>query len=188
MRTRLLALLLAAVLVAACGGGDDDDGGDAAGGPGEEAAETTTTAGEGGGPATLPAACELVPTDAANEATGLSLGPGAEIGDDRRAVCAFSAPESGGVGVTVGVELGGRFDEKAQASRDALEVDGEEIGDLGDRALWFYSDEDVPEGLGGVLVGVGDLTIDVTVQGAGDEATTREASLAITELALSNLP
>lgn len=182
--TRLLALLLAAALLGACGG-DDDDVEDLA----ESTATTATTEAPtlGSEPLTLPDACELVPADAVNEVTGLSLAQGSEIGDERRAVCAFSAPESGGVGVTVGVEAGGRFDEKAEASRNALGVAGEEVGDLGDEALFFYDDEDTPEGLGGVLVGVGDLTIDITIQGAGDEETTREAALAIAEMALGNL-
>lgn len=190
MSHRLLAALLtaASLVLAACGG--DDDGG----GTGEEAAASSpttegTTATTAAGPAaTVPAsACELVPADAVNEATGLTLGPGAEIGDERRAVCAFSATESGGVGVTVGVEAGGRFDEKAESSQNALGDEGDPVDGLGEEALFFYDDEDTPEGLGGVLVGIGDVTVDVTVQGTGDEDATREASVAIAEMAVENL-
>lgn len=189
------AIVLALVLaLAGCGGDDDGAGGD---GTGVTAASTTSTtaasttaaaqpddtaAGE------LPAACDLVPADDVNAATGLSLADGEEIGNELRAVCAFSATSSGGVGVTVGVEATGRFDEKAQSSQDALDDEPEELAGVGDRALVFYGDEDFPEGLGGVLVGIGDdLTIDITVQGAGDEATTSAAAVAIAELAVANL-
>ncbi|HEX9993899.1 MAG TPA: DUF3558 family protein [Acidimicrobiales bacterium] len=195
MPRRLAAsLLVAALALAACSGdgdsdGDGGDGGTAAGETSSSSAttEATSTSAAAGDAAVPASACELVPTDAVNEATGLTLGPGADIGDERRAVCAFNATESGGVGVTVGIEAGGRFDEKAESSRNALGVDGEAVEDLGDEALFFYSDEDAPEGLGGVLVGIGELTVDVTVQGAGDEDATREASVAIARMAAEEL-
>jgi hypothetical protein len=192
MPRRLLAVLLvAAVALAACGSeeehADDEPDAEADAGTSLVTDETSSTTAPGTEDEALPQACELVPRDAVNGATGLTLGEGAEIGDERRAVCAFSAPESGGVGVTVGIEAGGRFDEKAQASRDALGDEGEDVGDLGDDALFFFDGEDTPEGLGGVLVAVGDLSIDVTVQGAGDEDATRDASLAIAQVALDNL-
>ena len=90
------------------------------------------------------------------------------------------------LGITIGIESGGRFDAKAEVSRQSLGDEGEQIDDLGDRALFFYSDDDLPEGVGGVLVAVGDLTIDVTMQGL-DEAQMRDASVALAELAVSNL-
>ena len=113
-------------------------------------------------------ACSLVPDADAATATGLSVGEGVSGGDERRRVCTFQA-DNGDVGITIGVESGGRFDDKAEVSRQSLGVEGEQIDDLGDRALFFYSDDDLPEGVGGVLVAVGDLTIDVTMQGL-DEA------------------
>jgi hypothetical protein len=130
-------------------------------------------------------ACALVPDDDAATASGLSLGEGVSGGDERRRVCTFQA-DNGQLGITIGVESGGRFDDKAEVSRQSLGDEGEPIDDLGDRALFFYSDDDLPEGVGGVLVAVGDLTIDVTMQGL-DEATMRDASVALAELAVSNL-
>ncbi len=130
-------------------------------------------------------ACSLVPDADVATATGLSLGEGVPGGDERRRVCTFQA-DNGDVGVTIGVESGGRFDNKAEVSQQSLGDQGEQIDDVGDRALFFFSDDDLPEGVGGVLVAVGDLTIDVTMQGL-DEAMMRDASVALAELAVSNL-
>lgn len=185
---RLLPVMVAALLLAAACGGDDDDGGDGGEAVTTTAPGSTATSGAAGDDgAALPDACELVPAAEAAEATGLSITDGAPTGDERRSVCAFPAGTNGGVGITVGVEVGGRYDEKADVSRNALGVDGEDVPGLGERALFFYSDENFPEGLGGVLVGQGDLTIDITLQGAGDEATTRTAALAVAEVAVGNL-
>ena len=84
------------------------------------------------------------------------------------------------------MEGGGRFDEKAEASEGALGA-GDDVADLGDRALSFYSDEDLPEGVGGTLVAVGDLTVDISVQGLADEAATREAADALATLVVAGL-
>lgn len=110
---------------------------------------------------------------------------GVAAGDERRRVCTFQ-DETNDVGITVGIEAGGRFDEKAELSRQSLGVEGEEVASIGDRALFFFSDEDLPEGVGGVLVAVGALTIDVTMQGLPEE-TMRDASINIAELAVRNL-
>ena len=130
-------------------------------------------------------ACVLVPTADVAAALGVEVDEGVAGGDERRRVCTFQSVEPG-VGVTVGVEAGSRFDEKAEASRSSLGVDGVEVDGLGDRALFFFSDADIPEGVGGTLVGEGDLTIDVTLQGL-DEPALRDASVAIATLAVSNL-
>ena len=130
-------------------------------------------------------ACSLVPDAEAAAATGLPIGAGVPGGDERRRVCTFQS-DDGSVGITIGVEAGGRFDEKAEASRQALGEDGEDVAGLGDDALFFYSDDDLPEGVGGVLVAVGDLTVDVTMQGL-DEDTIRDASVALATLAVGNL-
>ena len=130
-------------------------------------------------------ACSLVPDAEAAAATGLPIGEGVPGGDERRRVCTFQS-DDGSVGITIGVEAGGRFDEKAEASRQALGEDGEDVPGLGDDALFFYSDDDLPEGVGGVLVAVGDLTVDVTMQGL-DEDSMRDASVALATLAVGNL-
>jgi hypothetical protein len=100
-------------------------------------------------------------------------------------VCTFQVVDRG-VGITVGVEGTDRFEEKAATSRRSLGVDGEPIDGLGDVALFFFSDEDLPEGVGGTLVAVGTITVDVTLQGL-DEPALRDASVAIAELAVANL-
>ena len=179
---RLFAvLLLALVLAAGCGGDDDTAAEDASttttGDVTDDTDDTEPTDDE------PPNACELVPADEVNEAAGLTLGEGADTGDERRSVCAFSATESGGVGVTVGVEAGSRFDEKAARSEDIFGSPGEDIPDIGDEALFWFTTEEFPEGLSGVLIGKGDLTVDISVQGIADEAEARDAAVAIATLA-----
>lgn len=128
----------------------------------DPASTTTLSAADAGG---LPAdVCALIPDGTVVGGTELVLPTGVPDGNDVRRVCAYPAGEVGGVAVTVGIEDGGRFDEKAEVSRTSLGDDGEPIEGLGDRALYFFSDVDIPEGVGGVLVGIGDRTIDVTVQ------------------------
>jgi hypothetical protein len=155
---------------AACG---DDDAA-----TGDARATTTTAAGTAAAP--LPDACDLVP-DAAG-VSGLTLGEPAPAGDERRRVCAYS----GTPGLTVAVEGGDRFEEKAQRSEEALGDPGEEITGLGDRARFFFSDADIPEGVGGMLVEVGDRTLEVTLQGL-DEDAMRDAATALAEVATANL-
>ncbi|MBA2326751.1 MAG: hypothetical protein H0V95_08935 [Actinobacteria bacterium] len=179
-RLPLTAVLFTAAAVLTGCGDDADDGATAT--TAEAGADDATTPGEGG-PA-LPDACGLVPDAAA--VSGLDLGEGAPDGDDRRRVCAFSATEPGQVGLTVAVQGGKRFDQKTAQSESALGVEGEPVDGIGDRALFFFSDEDLPEGVGGVLVGVRDLTLEVTLQGL-DEVTMRRAATALAELAVSNL-
>ena len=147
-------------------------------------ADTLAATSASGSTLVLVDACSLVPDAEAATATALIVGEGVPGGDERRRVCTFQADS--GVGITIGIESGGRFDAKAEASRQSLGVEGEQIDDVGDRALFFYSDDDLPEGVGGVLVAVGDLTIDVTMQGL-DEAQMRDASVALANLAVSNL-
>ncbi len=182
-----LALAPALLVVAtACGSGDTA----AAPGPApapapatQDAAAPTGSAGTGA----LPQACSLVPPDEINSATGLALAEPSPTGTERRSVCAYSATASGSVGLSVGVEPASRFDAKAEASRNSVGVPGTEVPDVGDRALFFYSDADLPDGVGGVLVNGGGTTIDITLQGVGDEARTRDAAIAIAKVALSRL-
>jgi hypothetical protein len=174
----------ALVVAASCGDGDD--------------ATSPTPAATGGSPATagsvtaasVPAvdvadACVVVPSADIRSVTGFAVDDGVAAGDERRRVCTFR-DETAAVGITVGIEAGSRFDEKAAVSQQSLDDEGEEIESLGDRALFFFSDEDLPEGVGGVLVAVGDLTIDVTLQGLPEDAM-RDASANLAELAVSNL-
>ena len=130
-------------------------------------------------------ACALVPSADVAAATGLDVDDGVSAGDERRRVCTFQVVDAT-VGITVGVEGTDRFDEKAAASRRSLGVDGEPVDRLGDAALFFYSDEDLPEGVGGTLVAVGTVTVDVTLQGL-DEPALRDASVAIAELPVAKL-
>lgn len=130
-------------------------------------------------------ACALVSSADVAAATGLDVDDGVSAGDERRRVCTFQVVD-GTVAVTVGVEGTGRFDEKAAASRRSLGVDGKPVDGLGDAALFFYSDEDLPEGVGGTLVAIGTVTVDVTLQGL-DEPALRDASVAIAELAVAKL-
>ena len=176
----VIAALLLALLAAACGGDDDDTA------AGDDPTTTTSTTAEEPN-SELPSACGLVPATEVNEATGLALAEGADTGDERRSVCAFSATESGGVGVTVGVEAGSRFDEKAGRSEEIFGTPGEPVADLGDEALFWFSTEEFPEGLSGVLIGQGDLTVDISVQGIADEAEARDAAVGIAEIAASKL-
>jgi hypothetical protein len=193
-RAWAMALGVALALgAAACGDDDDDaaaDTGDTAAASAASVDDTAvddTAVDDTAAPLVLPDdACTLVPTDEVEAATGLALGEPAVGGDERRGVCTYSAADSGGVGVTVGVEPTDRFDEKAEASRTALGVEGEPVDGLGDEALSFFTDVDFPEGLGGVLVLVDGVTIDVTVQGAGDEASTAAAGLAIAQVVISH--
>lgn len=130
-------------------------------------------------------ACAVVPTADVAAMTELAVDDGVAAGDERRRVCTFQ-DATNDVGITVGIEAAGRFDEKAEVSRRALDDDGEEIGSVGDRALFFFSDDDLPEGVGGVLVAAGEVTIDVTMQGLLEDRM-RTASINIAELAVSNL-
>jgi hypothetical protein len=179
-------LAASAALVVAASCGDDDD------------ATSSASVASGGSPATagsvtiesvptvdLADACVVVPSADVASATGFAVDEGVPAGDERRRVCTFR-DETAAIGITVGIEAGGRFDEKAARSRQSLDDEGEEIESLGDRALFFFSDEDFPEGVGGVLVAVGDFTIDVTLQGLPED-TMRDASIDIAELAVSNL-
>ena len=178
----LIALLLA--VLAACGGDDDDTDTATDDDPTTTAAAPTTAAEPD---ADLPSACALVPVTEVNEATGLALAEGADTGDERRSVCAFSATESGGVGVTVGVEAGSRFDEKADRSEEIFGAPGEPLDGIGDEALFWFTTDEFPEGLSGVLVGEGDFTIDISVQGVADEAEARDVAVGIAEIAAGKL-
>lgn len=191
-RRRLLpaGLLLGPVILlgaAACGGDDDDATAGTSPSPTSVASGVVTSPTVASSVAALDVddACALVPAADVRSVTDLAVDDGVPAGDERRRVCTFQVPDLG-VGITVGVEAGGRFDEKAEASRRSLGVDGDEIDDVGDSALFFFSDEDLPEGVGGVLVGVGDVTVDVTLQGL-DEDELRHDALAIAELAVGNL-
>jgi hypothetical protein len=177
---------MSAALIVAASCGDDDD------------AASPASVASGGSPATAGSvtadsaptvdvadACVVVPSADVASATGFAVDDGVAAGDERRRVCTFR-DETAAVGITVGIEAGGRFDEKAARSQQSLDDEGEEIESLGDRALFFFSDEDLPEGVGGVLVAVGDLTIDVTLQGLPED-TLRDASINIAELAVRNL-
>jgi hypothetical protein len=66
-------------------------------------------------------------------------------------------------------------------------VPGTAVPGLGEQALFFYSDADLPAGVGGVLVRSGDATIDVTLQGMGDRERTRDAAVAVARVALERL-
>lgn len=199
-RARLVAVLTAVLIAvpvllagAACSG---------TAGPGTTAASVTTapTTGPVAGPTSMPdsaadvvrpagaeKACALVPVSEINAAAGLRVAGGMGTESARRSVCAFDAARSGGTGLSVGVEPGARFDAKAAASRRSVGVPGDEVAGLGERALFFYSDADLPEGVGGVLVQAGGSTIDVTLQGLGTEARTREAAVAVARVAVGNL-
>ncbi len=174
----LLLAGLALLGVAACG---DDDAGSGTATTTTTAATTTT--GSAGGDVVPPDACTLVPDAAA--VSGLDLGEPAPDGDERRRVCAFAAREPGQVGLTVAVQGGDRFDEKAEQS-ESIVGPGDPVEGIGDRALFFFADDDIPEGVGGMLVAVGDLTIEVTLQGIGEDAM-REAATALADLATANL-
>lgn len=153
-----------------------------AGGP-ATAAEPGSGAGAVGG---LPSACSLVPQSEISAASGLRFGPPAATDGARRSVCAFAATASS-PGLSVGVEPAGRFEAKAEASRRSVGVPGTPVPGLGEQALFFYSAADLPEGIGGVLVRSGAATVDITVQGVGDEARTREAAVAVARVALDRL-
>lgn len=171
MLSRALTVSAVLLLAAACGGDDEP-----------EVASTSTEA----PPATeaeLPEdACSVIP-DAA-EVTGIELGAGVPAGADVRRVCAASTAD-GSVGLTFAVQSGGRFDEKAEQSEAAL-GEGEAVDGVGDRALFLFDDEDLPEGVGGLLVELGDLSIEVTLQGL-DEAAMRDAAVALGGHAVDNL-
>jgi hypothetical protein len=173
----LIAVVLSLFLAGACGG--DDDGSTVA----APASETETESpSELEFDVAVPAdACALIPDAAA--VSGLVLGEPAAEGAETRKVCTFSGTE--GIPLTFAVQSGDRFDDKAAQSAEAL-GEGEEIDGIGDEALFFFSDEDLPEGVGGLLVGVGDLSIEVTLQGMA-EGEMRDASVAIAEHALENL-
>jgi len=182
-------LVLAAVLAlvgAACG--DDDSASDAASATTQaDTVSTTETPSSEPGESMIPDdVCALVGDEAASEATGLELSGATADGNGIRNTCTYSARDNDGVGITVGVQSGGRFDDKAATSERALGP-GEPVDDLGDRALSFYDDEDIAEGVGGTLVAVGEVTIDVSIQGLDDEAATREAANALAALVVDGL-
>ncbi|MBA2624975.1 MAG: hypothetical protein H0U89_05155, partial [Acidimicrobiia bacterium] len=79
------------------------------------------------------------------------------------------------------------FEQKAERSREAVGVAGEAVADLGDEAIFLFTTADGPEGLGGMLVGKGPRTIDVTIQGVADAAEARRASAALAEGVLEGL-
>ncbi|CAN5584300.1 hypothetical protein BH18ACT1_BH18ACT1_05510 [soil metagenome] len=161
-----------AVGLAACG--DDSGGGD------DNAATSTPPPTEETEP--LPDdLCAVLAEAGAVGASGLPLGPGAPTTDDGRAVCAYRATDSGGIGVTVGVDASTPFEQKAERSREAVGEAGEAVADLGDEAIFLFTTADGPEGLGGMLVGKGPRTIDVTIQGVADAAEARRASAALAE-------
>ncbi|NMH95945.1 DUF3558 family protein [Pseudonocardia acidicola] len=180
----IAALALApALLIAACSGGDPTtSGGPSAAATSAGQAARSAAAGTGA----LPEACSLVPPAQISAASGLEFARPAGTGGAARTVCAFG-PGPAGVGLSVGVEPAARFEAKADASRNSVGVAGTEVPGLGDRALFFYSDADLPTGVGGVLVSAGGTTLDVTLQGAGDEARTRDAAVAVAKVALSRL-
>jgi hypothetical protein len=140
-------------------------------------------AGAGGA---LPQACDLVPQAEIARASGLAFADPTATAGTTRSVCAYSA-STAAPGLTVGVEAGTRFDAKAAASRSSVGVPGVAVPGLGDQALFFYSDRDFPEGLGGLLVRHGAATIDVSLQGSGTEQQTRDAATAIARVALGHL-
>lgn len=142
-----------------------------------------TPAGDGGA---LPQACELVPQEEIAQATGLAFGTPTPTAGTTRSVCAYPASRTV-PGLSVGVESGSRFEAKAAASRSSVGVPGVDVPGLGDRALFFYSDRDFPEGLGGLLVRSGGATVDVSLQGSGTEQQTRDTATAIARIALDNL-
>jgi hypothetical protein len=127
--------------------------------------------------------CDFVGDDAASEATGLTLTGATADGNEVRSVCTYSPADNDGVGITIGLQSGSRFDDKAEISEEAVGP-GVEVDGLGDQALSFYDDE---EDLGGTLVAVGDLTIDVTIQGLDGEAATRDAANALAALVVEGL-
>lgn len=175
---RTFLLLVGAVaMLAACAGGESAPSSVA-----PSSAATTATPGTAG----LPQACALVPKAELDQVTGLVFGEQAATDGSARSVCAFSAIGAT-PGLTVGVEPAARFDAKAAASRSSVGVPGVEVPDLGERAVFFYSDADFPEGLGGALVQAGGATVDISLQGSGDEARTRELALAIARLVLTGL-
>ncbi|WP_276968086.1 hypothetical protein [Desertimonas flava] len=146
-------------------------------------ADTTDTDTTDTGTTAVADVCDFVGDDAASEATGLTLTGATADGNEVRSVCTFSPADNDGVGITIGLQSGSRFDDKAEISEEAVGP-GVEVDDLGDQALWFYDDE---EDLGGTLVAVGDLTIDVTIQGLDGEAATRDAANALAALVVEGL-
>lgn len=199
MRTfALVGVLVGALALSGCGGGSGDQAASSVpaappASPSEAPAAPSAPsagvapgepnpAGDGGA---LPQACELVPQEEIAQATGLAFRTPTPTAGTTRSVCAY--PASGTVpGLSVGVESGSRFDAKAAASRSSVGVPGVDVPGLGDQALFFYSDRDFPEGLGGLLVRSGGATIDVSLQGSGTEQQTRDTATAIARVALDN--
>ncbi len=177
VRRRTAVAVAVAVLAVFAACGDDDDAADPV-----EGATTTTTTAEAAGP--LPDACGLVADVGA--LVGRTVPPGAPAGNELRSSCAYPATGSGGLGITIAVEGGGRFDEKAARSTDILDDPGEDVDGVGDRARFFFADE-TPAAIGGLLVGVGDLTVEITLQGLADRDELREAALALGEEAAAAL-
>jgi hypothetical protein len=140
----------------------------------------------GTAPAALPEVCALVPKAEIDRATGITFGEPAPTAGSGRSVCAFSAA-GGAPGLSVGVEPAARFDAKAAASRNSLGVPGTEVPGLGEQALFFYSDRNFPEGLGGLLLRANGATVDITLQGSGTEQQTRDTAIAIAGVAIERL-
>ncbi|GAA4682687.1 hypothetical protein GCM10023215_15980 [Pseudonocardia yuanmonensis] len=193
-----LALVGAVAVLTGCGGTAEPSAGPA-GTPsaapatappsGRAAPSAGVAAGEpspSGAGGSLPRACDLVPQAEIARASGLVFANPAATDGTTRSVCAYSATPAA-PGLTVGVEAGPRFDAKAAASRSSVGVSGVDVPGLGDQALFFYSDRDFPEGLGGLLVRRGAATIDVSLQGSGTEQQTRDTATAIARVALDNL-
>lgn len=192
--SRSIALVLSLALAlgaASCGDDDGSEVGSAATPPTSDDADVTSTTGDDepdeSAATELPEdVCALVDGDVASEAIGGPLTGAVADGGEVRRTCVFPPMENDGIGVTIGVQSGDGFDDKAATSERALGP-GEPVEGLGDRALSFYDDEDIPEGIGGTLVAVGDLTIDVSVQGLEDEAAAREASDALARSVVEGL-
>lgn len=196
VRSSVAVALLPLVVLTACVGGDP------ASTPADRAAPATPVAPSAASsgpassiapaadvtrPAGSPRACDLLTAADVASATGAPVSAGEGTESARRSVCAFTASRPGGPGVTLGVEPAERFDAKADASRRSVGVPGESVDGLGARAVFFYSDADLPEGVGGVLVRSGTSTLDVTLQGLGDRDRTRQAAVAVATTALAGL-
>lgn len=193
----LIGVVVGALALSGCGGGSGEEASSVQAAPPSSPSEAPSPvapsagvapgepnpAGDGGA---LPQACELVPQEEIAQATGMAFGTPTPTAGTTRSVCAYPA-SSTVPGLSVGVESGSRFDAKAAASRSSVGVPGVDVPGLGDQALFFFSDRDFPEGLGGLLVRSGGATIDVSLQGSGTEQQTRETATAIARVALDNL-
>jgi hypothetical protein len=190
-RSALLALALVPLLaLVACGDSATVDQTPAEGTAADEGTSTTAADGEGEEGekgADLPDVCSLIPTDEVSTETGIDLGEGvSEVGDER-SVCTFSAADTGGIGITVGVESGDRYEEKLERSTEIFGTT-QPVEDLGDQAAFAHTTEgDYADGLSSVLVGRDEITIDVTIQGIAVEDDARTASVALATAVLDGL-